>query len=181
MTGEWYAVHTGPRAEWLARDRLQQRGYRTFLPHFLAEASHARRVVQVRRPLFGRYLFAFVRPEQGIYAINTAPGVACVVYTGAGALRVSGEQMESLMQRADSEGLIEFVVPEAPERLAEGDRVVVVSGPFEGVHGTVLRVTALREPRGVDQISQIGIMLETQAGRIKATLPADMVAKRLSP
>jgi hypothetical protein len=50
MNGDWYAVHTGPRAEWLARDRLQQRGYRTFLPHFLAEASHARRVVQVRRP-----------------------------------------------------------------------------------------------------------------------------------
>jgi len=53
----WYVAYTNIKCEQRARMELCAKGFAVYLPTFLREIRHARRVNVVERPLFPRYLF----------------------------------------------------------------------------------------------------------------------------
>ena len=82
----WAAVHTNPLCEDAVEARLRGDGLRTFLPRYRrllrgVKIVGGRRVRTkgpgsiVMRPLFSRYLFCELWPEQGWHDIARAPGV----------------------------------------------------------------------------------------------------------
>lgn len=59
-----YAVHAKPRQEGVANDNLERQGYVTYLPKILVRKRRRDKWVKLVEPLFPRYLFIQVNPEQ---------------------------------------------------------------------------------------------------------------------
>lgn len=172
MTAAWHAVRTAPRQEWLAHDQLGRRDIERFLPHWRTTASHAGKVLPVKRPVFPRYLFAMADRDD-TFAITSAPGVEGVLRGGRDG--ITADQMGALMDRADASGAMLDVPSCDPALIAQGDEVEVVRGPFQGASGTVLRVSATQAPGRRLLLRRVSVYLRVGAGRIQADLPADMV------
>jgi hypothetical protein len=76
----WHVVETHPHAEAKAAAHLERQGYATYLPRYLRERRHARRVAIVPAPLFPRYLFVAIDMRtQRWRAIKSTIGVARLV------------------------------------------------------------------------------------------------------
>jgi transcriptional antiterminator RfaH len=56
----WYLIHSHPHAEGKASEHLRRQGFETYLPRYLKQRRHARRIEKVSAPLFPSYLFAAV-------------------------------------------------------------------------------------------------------------------------
>lgn len=134
----WYAVHTGPREEFVADDNLRRQGYMTWLPH---ERIRRRRKIPhidrfridwVNEPHFPRYLFVALRkPTESISQINETDGVSTVVYCGAEPLPIPHKVMDELMGRANEDGLMGTVDTTARKRFEPGQVVKFVDeSPF---------------------------------------------------
>src|SRR6195952_4673877 len=76
----WYLVHTRPNCERKAEFNLKAQGLTTFLPQIEKTIRHARRLSNVRRPLFGRYLFVSLDIHRDAWSpINSTIGVSRLV------------------------------------------------------------------------------------------------------
>src|SRR3954462_4502033 len=56
----WYLAQTQPRAEAKASFNLLRQGFEIYLPRYLKQRRHARRVEPVLAPLFPGYLFVAI-------------------------------------------------------------------------------------------------------------------------
>lgn len=75
----WYCCQTHPQAERWARDNLARSGYRAYLP--LCTVLVRDRVIPTLRherevPLFGRYLFVSLGPDEPWTPVRYSPGIA---------------------------------------------------------------------------------------------------------
>ena len=76
----WYLVHTRPNSERKAELNLKAQGLKTFLPQIEKTIRHARRLANVRRPLFARYLFVSLDIGRDAWSpINSTIGVSRLV------------------------------------------------------------------------------------------------------
>jgi transcriptional antiterminator RfaH len=72
----WYVVRTKAGREVTASVSVAEKGYQTFLPVQFVQRTHARKVEQLSRPLFPRYLFVRFDPSDDTHGdINTCRGV----------------------------------------------------------------------------------------------------------
>ncbi len=72
----WYAVRTQPNQEARAEHQLQRQGFATFLPRIGKSVRHARKLRQVRAPLFPGYLFVQLDLTRDRWrAVNSTYGV----------------------------------------------------------------------------------------------------------
>src|SRR3954468_5903438 len=72
----WYLVHTRPNSERKAELNLRAQGLTTFLPQIEKTVRHARRLSNVRRPLFGRFLFVSLDIGRAAWSFtNSTTGV----------------------------------------------------------------------------------------------------------
>lgn len=137
-TGErWYAVHTLPRREGTAEAHLVRQGFQVFLPRVSTTKKHARRVEKIKAPLFPRY--GFVRLDLGRdrwRSVNGTTGVSSLVMAHEFPAPVPVGVVETLIGSQTAEGVIDFDWGFRP-----GDKVRVVSGPFEGALGELKRLT----------------------------------------
>ena len=133
----WFAVVSKPRMWEEAEANLTLRGYATFLPKCLVQRRHGRKVDTVRRPLFGRYLFAGLTTEQPFRPILNTPGVAFVLRDASGiALPVSPIVLRDIKARMDADGGAVDLLPKPTEkRYRPSQRVRVTEGPFAGFEG----------------------------------------------
>ena len=77
---QWYVVHTQINREPTASQHLERQGFEVYCPRYRTTVSHARRVREVARPLFQRYLFVKVNTEiQRWRSINGTIGVSKLV------------------------------------------------------------------------------------------------------
>jgi transcriptional antiterminator RfaH len=125
----WYVVRSKSRREEYAQDQLIRRGVETFLPRVI---EHVRGVHPVVGPLFPGYLFARIHLESQYTSVIWAPGVHNMVAFGDTPTPVDREVIEFLFQRCGAEGVVRRL-----PAFADGDRVRVVGGPLEGLHGIV--------------------------------------------
>jgi len=112
----WCAVFTNPASEDAVAARLRRDGLRTFLPKY-RKILRGIRIVSGRRvrtkgpgeivlrPLFSRYLFVELYPEQGWHGIATAPGVARLVMhtrdVGSPPALIHPEVIEAIREAVD--------------------------------------------------------------------------------
>lgn len=165
---QWYAVYTHARAEAVAESHLRRQGFTAYLPRYLHTRRHARATHKVSRPLFPRYLFVQMDPEtQRWRNILSTVGVVGLVSSGTTPTPVPAHVIDELHGCEDEHGYIQMA---APARLAAGDRVSVVEGPFAErlglVEGTTddERVTILLEFMG----RQVRVVLASKGVQVSA-------------
>ena len=161
--GRWYAVYTHPQAETRAAVHLREQGFEPYLPRFLKRRSHARRVEWGPSPLFPRYLFVGMDVLSARWrAIYSTPGVVTLVSDGRGPVAVPNGVVEEIMARHDDRGLVHL--PQGPR---QGERVRVLDGPLEGLHG----LFACNDDNG-----RVTVLLDLLGRATRVSLPLAAVA-----
>jgi transcription elongation factor/antiterminator RfaH len=156
LTRHWYVLHTRSRHESVVCDGLVKKSLDVFLPKIKVRSTRRDRKAMIRIPLFPGYLFirTDLHPHSHIEIVKTA-GVVRLIGSRQGPVPVPDETIESLKIMVASELPIG-----TGSRLQQGDRVMVVQGPFAGVAGTFVRyrgqgrvlvnIEALGQYAGVD-------------------------------
>ena len=129
----WYVVHTKPRKEALAEANLQRQDFETYLPWYKRVARQRGTWREIVEPLFPRYLFLHIDPNQQTVApIRSTLGVTTLVTFGHRLAPVSDDIIDAIRQNADARTGQHL----APERqYKKGDTVAITAGPFEGLQG----------------------------------------------
>lgn len=134
----WYACYTRSRAEKKVGDLLPRLGIETYLPLVPRDRVWADRVKRVDWPLFPSYVFArFGLPDVG--RVLQTPGVATVVRLGGEYVPLEDAEIANIRRFAEAIGHEGWDAVTPAPYIAVGERVQVVSGPFAGVEGLVLR------------------------------------------
>ena len=129
----WYAVQTKPRQELTAEQNLQRQGFVTYLPRIRLRRRRRNKLRDAVEPLFPRYLFIQVDPDQDSLApVRSTLGVAKLVRFGQLLRPVPDKVIDYIRQCED---------PETQQRHAEtwthqpGDTLEVLEGPFANLTG----------------------------------------------
>ena len=129
----WYLAQTQPRAEAKASLNLRRQGFEIYLPRYLKQRRHARRVESVLAPLFPGYLFVAIDINmQRWLSIDSTFGVTRLVRDGDRPAAVPPAIINALKSREDAKGLI--VLDQRP-RFLPGDKVRVLEGAFRDCYG----------------------------------------------
>ena len=131
----WYVLHTKSRHEAVVHDLLCRKSMDAFLPKIKVRSSRRDRKLMIHIPLFPGYVFVKtdLHPHTHLDIVKTA-GAVRLIGTKTGPVPVAEETVESLK---DHGGRGSADHDRAP--LQQGDRVMVVNGPFAGVTGTFVR------------------------------------------
>lgn len=136
---QWFAVHTGPKMEFIASRELKRQGMWLFLPFERIRRRRklplrdAYRVEWIERPFYPRYLFVHVGHE-AIAAINDTVGVSTLVYFAGQPLAIPGRIIDELMERADGDGLMGATDQLARRRWNAGEPVTFpTDSPLAGL------------------------------------------------
>jgi transcriptional antiterminator RfaH len=122
----WYVAQTRPHAENKASEHLRRQGFEIYLPRYMKQRRHARRIDTIMAPLFPSYIFVAVdMTTQRWLSIQSTVGVARLVRDGDRPAPVPLRVIETLMAHEDANGLIRL---ERAPRFAPGDKVRVVAG-----------------------------------------------------
>ena len=132
----WYAIYTRSRHEKQVEALLHRQGVETYLPLRRAWSRRCDRRVTVELPALPGYLFVRCTLHGEARAqIKKTTGVIRVVESANRPCVIPETQIESLRLV-----LARSFNPEAHPFLNIGDRVRVVSGPFLGAEGHLVRV-----------------------------------------
>lgn len=171
----WYLVYTAPRRESAAEEGLREAGCLTFWPSSHKLVMKGERVMfDASIGTFPRYLFAsgrflsgagepqraFVRGRP-IMSVRDIDGVQDVVGTALGWQRVPNAAIAII---AAYQNIVE-TAPSAPSiRVAPGEDMLVIAGPFMGFSATVIEAIGLHEAR---------VAIELLGGKVPATIPVE--------
>ncbi len=162
-TASWYAVNTQPRAEDKACFHLKRQGFHTYVPRYLKNRRHARRVDTVAAPFFPRYLFVAIDTEaQRWRAINSTIGVSQIVCTGDKPAPVPNPIIAQLKRSENERGFIELKRP----RFAPGDKITVLGGAFADCTGIFEAETDEK---------RVAILLELLGRKVRVSLAPDLL------
>ena len=129
----WYVVHTHAGAERKALSHLQRQQFTAYLPQYLKQRRHARRVDRVATPLFPRYLFVAMDLERSRWrAVQSTRGVKNVVCGGERPVALPSGFVEHIRNCEDHRG---FVLLSAMTPLREGQPVRIMHGAFADLVG----------------------------------------------
>jgi len=131
----WYVAQTKPNAERAALARIDNQGFKVYLPQ-KTKSSRLRHGGTLTRfePLFPGYLFAAFDLDARWQAINYTRGVIGLLPEKAAPLPLPAGAVEELMAREDGG---EFRWP-SMVKIAAGARLRLESGPFWGHLGSCL-------------------------------------------
>jgi len=157
---QWYACYTRARSEKQVVRLLAERQIESYLPMMPRTRQWKDRRKVVHFPLFPSYVFGRFTLRD-VHAVLTTPGVSTIVRANGYPTPIAPEELESV--RRVAEGLVAAgVVVEPRPFLAEGQRVRVVEGPFEGIEGYVVELRGRK--RVLVGITAIGQGLEIDIG-----------------
>jgi transcriptional antiterminator RfaH len=129
----WYVAQTRPHAEAKASLHLRRQGFAIYLPRYLKQRRHARRVEKIAAPLFPGYLFVSIdMAAQQWLSIDSTIGVARLVRDGERPAPVPQVVIDALVTREDANG---FVQLDRRSRFSPGDKIRVVGGAFCDCYG----------------------------------------------
>jgi len=150
----WFAVYTAPKHEKRVAENIMTRNLEAFLPLYRASRHWKKRPpVTLELPLFPSYLFVRAAyRERG--QILSSPGVLSIVGNGRHAVSIPDREIDALRSG------IEQYHTEPHSYIAVGEKVNIISGPFAGFTGTLLRHrTGDRVVLTIDAIMQ-GVAVE---------------------
>lgn len=173
-TVAWFIVRTKPQQEGYAKQTLELRRIRVFLPRII-ELSYDEAPVERRRaaPLFPGYLFVKMNFPLDYYRVIWSPGVRDLIAMGGGPIPLSDAVVDEIRCRCDTSGIVQ--IPPAP--WSPGDRVQIPAGPFEGLLATVVTVMPRRRRIKllIDFLAQ-QTPIEMPLASLKASRPEGMRA-----
>ena len=123
----WYVVHTRPNGELRAALNLERQGFKTYLARYMKERRHARKVEQILRPLFPRYVFVSLDTDTARWrSILGTFGVDYLVSNGDKPTPVPEGIVDEIREHENEQG---FVVL-SPKTLRPGQKVQIIEGPL---------------------------------------------------
>ena len=132
---KWYVVHTQPRKEEKALVNIKQQAYEVYLPKYLKQRRHARKVDTIRKPLFPGYLFVKLDLNKMPWrVINNTAGVLNLVCQGTQPAPLEDGAIETILRSEDDNGL---VVLGNSTNWEVGDTVKITKGPFLNKFGVL--------------------------------------------
>jgi transcriptional antiterminator RfaH len=162
----WYVAQTHSFAEESSRRQLVLQGFEVFLPLYLKERRHARRVSRSPVPLFPRYLFvALDAARQRIRSVNGTIGVVRLISAGDSPIPIADGVVEELMLRRDAAGLIPLA---RRKTLAVGDTVRIAHGAFAETLGLV---------EGISGSDRVTILLDLLGRKVRVVIGDGHVEK----
>jgi len=128
LGSRWYVVQTHPHAETKASEHLRRQGFAIYLPRYLKQRRHARRVETRAAPLFPRYVFVAIdMAMQRWFSIDSTFGVSKLIRHGDVPAAVPQPIIDALKGREDADGYVQLM---SRPRFAPGDKIRVVGGAF---------------------------------------------------
>ena len=104
---KWFVVRAKPRKEELARLHLSNQGLAVYYPQMRCTIRHARKVSEVKRPVFPGYLFVHLDPADCDWtAISSTQGVLHPIHFGSHYPAVPDWVIDSLRNGEDEQQLI---------------------------------------------------------------------------
>ena len=158
-SSQWYVVQTHPHAETKAAWHLGRQGFETYLPRYLKQRRHARRIEDIAAPLFPRYLFVAVdMATQRWLSINSTVGVTRLVRHGDRPAAIPVSVLETLKRREDANG---FVQLDHQPKFSPGDKICVLGGAFRDCLGLY---------EGMSGHERVAILLELLGRKVRVVL-----------
>lgn len=131
----WFALQTRSRHEKVVRDELLRRDIENFLPLMTRLRQWTDRKKKIEFPLFSGYCFARFSLDARLPVLQTT-GVVRIIGRNGRPESIPAPEIESLMIVMNNRAQYQYAVHPF---LKEGMLVEVVSGPFQGVKGRVVR------------------------------------------
>lgn len=129
----WYAVQVRPRYEKLVAGVLENKGFESFLPLYLAERRRSDRMVVLQQPVFPGYLFCRLDLRSRILPLFTTPGVVRLVGCGRDPVEVSEPEVSAVRR------IVESGLAACPWPMPKiGEMVMLESGPLAGLEGRLV-------------------------------------------
>jgi transcriptional antiterminator RfaH len=94
------------------------------------------RIILKREIMFPRYLFINHANNKNLYKVSNTRGVSNIVKFGGQYSFVPENVVQSLKLMTNKKGIIRRII--AKKKLSVGDRLIIESGPFKGLEGTLL-------------------------------------------
>lgn len=132
---KWYLAYCKPREEERARAHLEVQGIESYYPMVEIEKLRRGKRVPVREPMFPNYLFIYVDLDEiPPITLKSTRGISRIIHFGKEWSAINSQVIYQLMSRDDSdEARASFA------RLpAQGDKVLIESGPFAGFEAIYL-------------------------------------------
>ncbi len=159
----WYVVYSQPHREFRAQRQLAEQGFHTFLPRYRKTVRHARKLMTVNAPFFNRYLFVALDLNRNPWrSVNGTIGVTSLISDGTFPIPVPRGVIESLISVSDADGFVNL-----GDALQLGDHVRVLTGPFAGLVGQLVRLDGARRVR---------VLLQLLGGVVAVSIDRDHLA-----
>lgn len=153
----WAVVNTQPNRELLAVRNLTRQDFTVYCPKIRKTIRHARRSVQVLRPLFPGYVFVRVSADRRYWRpVLSTPGVRSVVRCGDYISTLDDSFIVSLQSRETGGN----VVKAAPEHYL-GQQVKISGGAFDGIVTTIIEL---------DEPDRIAVLIDLVGRSVKMKL-----------
>jgi transcriptional antiterminator RfaH len=161
--GEWWVLHTRPRAEKALARKLLGQHLNFFLPLYKKQWQSRGRLMSSHMPLFPGYIFLHGDAHTRLRALETNQVAQVLTVPDGAELRTDLERIYKVMQG----GML--LTPE--ERLQPGAEVEIVSGSLAGLRGKVLRRG--KELRFYVEVHMLqrGVSVEVEGWMIRAVSP----------
>ncbi len=128
----WFALYTKPRSEFKAEQQLTGVGIENYLPTITRLKQWSDRKKRVTTPLLGGYIFIYCNEADRLISVEQPSIVRCLFDAGRAA-RIPEWQIDNIKKLLETDS--DFIVQHG---IVPGVQVVIKTGPFEGVRGTVI-------------------------------------------
>ena len=133
----WYVAKSKPQQEGSLISFLSQWDVEVFFPKILCPGP----TKGIWKALFPTYMFCHLDPESSVWpVVRWAPGMRYFLNCDGVPSRVPQSLVDYLRQRVS-----QWSETGGARRLTQGDKVVVLGGPFAGIEGSFLRYMPSKE------------------------------------
>jgi transcription antitermination factor NusG len=129
----WYAAHICANHERRVHEQLRLREIEAYVPTYASTRRWKDRRVKLDLPLFPGYVFVRLALRDRLRVLQT-PSVVRIVGFGSTPVPLPDREIDALRQ-----GLSRHINVEPHPYLKVGQRVRVLTGPFEGLEGILTR------------------------------------------
>lgn len=164
--GTWYCIYTKPKQEDIVSAKLQEvPGIEVFNPKLRRKKVVRGRVNEVVEEFFPCYIFSKFDPRKFHHMITYTRGVRRIVGNSLGIPYIVDPAIIALIKSKMKDGYISVAYP----KLAQGEEVRIVDGPFKGFTGLFSQELKPSE--------RILVLLNTIRFQAKVEIEADLVTR----
>ena len=160
----WLVAMTQPHREAIAISNLERQTFRVYCPMVRKRIRHARRSMDVERPLFPGYVFVAFEAEKRWQAIRSTVGLRSLVRCGDAPGYLDGAFVKALRERE-----IDGIVVSPPSPFQPGQSVDITYGPFANL---VSEIIAMRDNE------RVMILLQLMGREVKTMIGTDALSVR---